>query len=148
MAIEFEDEVEIQHVGRGHVPVVRTCSSMKSTSSGSNRSHRCRKHQSLSSNSTNPNKIKMNPELYDDDNDDIVVRKTLTSDSEDQDTMLDNFTSLCLPFCAPHCIVPPKSALKKPGSGQGEIKPQHSVSFNSLRVREYEITLGGMFAVS
>lgn len=76
--------------------------------------------------------------------DTVVVNHIPSSDSGDQqDSIFDTFSSMCLPMCGPGCYVPPKSALKKPGQGHSAIQSKRSVSFNSLTVREYDLTLGG-----
>lgn len=65
-----------------------------------------------------------------------ALDRTSSIDSADQTTIYDQFTSLCAPVCGN--TFPKKSAMRTRGS----ISTARSVSFNSLTVREYDLTLG------
>jgi hypothetical protein len=69
--------------------------------------------------------------------DNSMLQRISSIDSADQHTIYDSFTHLCAPDCSG---VPKKSAMRK--APRGAIISDHNVSFNSLTVREYDLTLG------
>jgi hypothetical protein len=89
--------------------------------------------------------VQNNNKFEDKDEDSVIVllQQSTSVDSADHDTLYDTFTSFCSPVCGEGTRL--KSALKKsplPG-GVDAISSKRNVSFNSLTVREYEMTLGG-----
>lgn len=82
----------------------------------------------------------------DDEDDDIIEQSRrdgeLEAEAQDQacGMIYDSFTSLCAPVCEQNPGV--KSALKKQAAPGVEIRPSRSVSFNSLTIREHDLTLG------
>jgi hypothetical protein len=71
--------------------------------------------------------------------DNSMIQRADTTDSADQNTIYDSFTHFCATDCCAG-VVPKKSAMRK--SPRGAITTNRSVSFNSLTVREYDLTLG------
>lgn len=127
------DEIEIEHVDNMNKAIVSVRSSRNTS--------RVLSH-------TNSLLCTMSGDSADDagadDLDDTVLLQNGSADSADEDTIYDTFNSICLPLCAPGCLLPRKSALKKPRAyPSGFSPPKRNVSFNSLTVREYDLTLGG-----
>lgn len=150
--VELEDAIEIQHVDGRHTPIVRLgpSSGDRSTAAGgggaANQGNGNEAGLILTLSQDSAEKIRHLQQVLQQDQEDVddtVEGHINVSDSDDQDTIFDTFSSMCLPLCAPGCYVPPKSALKKPGqTNHAGIQSNRSVSFNSLTVREYDLTLG------
>lgn len=112
---------------------------------------RTHRHPELASPPNSPRSLPKTASLIDmdddDDDDDIIERNRRETEleAEAQDhhcgMIFDSFTDLCAPVC--HPALPVKSALKKTTTTPGlEIKASRSVSFNSLTIREHDLTLG------
>lgn len=133
LSMDVEDSIEIQHVDGRHTPIVRlgTSNHVGAAAAGG-------------SGAASDKVYRRMPSSHEHDPDDsIVLHEIRSTDSEDQDTFFDTFSSICMPLCAPGCYGLPKSALKKPGNASSSgIQSKRSVSFNSLTVREYDLTLG------
>jgi hypothetical protein len=155
-SMQLEDAIEIQHVDGRRTPIVRlgTSSGDRSTASAAGAATADQGNGNgvglmLALSQDSGEKLHrlqqvLRPPGDQEDVDDTVEGQINLSDSEEQDTIFDTFSSMCLPLCAPGCYVPPKSALKKPGqANHSGIQSKRSVSFNSLTVREYDLTLGG-----
>jgi hypothetical protein len=164
-SIEFQDDIEVQHIEGLSNPVIRMRMSPRESSDKSNfrrlrqtKSHDSASKESVQSNRrirsqsltefNNPQDTKCNrssaSKVRDDDLDDasVVLQQSTSVDSADRDTIYDTFTSICSPICGDGGIRL-KSALKKCRSPADAIQTKRNVSFNSLTVREYEMTLGG-----
>ena len=133
----INDEIEIQHVDGLRKPIVSLYSS------------------------ENANKSLVDPSSSPSPDDDVSISNNQyqeaaaaasasasassgDNNSAEDDTIYDTFTSLCSVGCSDGCFVPRKSALKKPrGVGATTIQANRTVSFNSISVREYDLTLGG-----
>lgn len=149
--MEMDDAIEIQHVDGRRTPIVRSSGDRNAgAGAGAATANQGNGNDvglmlALSQDSAEKlRRLHQSLQHDQDDVDDTVEGQINPSDSEDEDTIFDTFSSMCLPLCAPGCYVPPKSALKKPGQANNSgIHSNRSVSFNSLTVREYDLTLGG-----
>ena len=123
----INDEIEIQHVDGLRKPIVSLYSSEDATKS------------LVDPPLPTPDDVSININQYQ-----AAAAASSGDNNSEDDTIYDTFTSLCSVGCSDGCFVPRKSALKKPrGVGATTIQANRTVSFNSISVREYDLTLGG-----
>jgi hypothetical protein len=127
-AVQECDKIEIEHIGRGQCFVKYEEPRRKAP-------------DDLSTQRNNLiDKTLSEDSLDDKHNADASIG---SHEGEDQCLVFDSLTSLCVTDCVARFGYPRKSAMKKPSNYLGpEIRPSRSVSFNSVTVREHDVTLG------
>mmetsp|Transcript_473 Transcript_473/g.763 ORF Transcript_473/g.763 Transcript_473/m.763 type:complete len:324 (-) Transcript_473:254-1225(-) len=137
-AAPLDDQIEIEALAGNHCSVryeqipSPKGAAPRSQGTVNNRNHGLATLSQDSVDSITNNRVEVDTRM-------LALERSDTIDSADQYTIYDSFTQMCAPDCSGY---PRKSAMRSKKAPRGSISTGRSVSFNSLTVREYDLTLG------